>query len=262
MDRGARIRTRRLRLPWATAALFSLSLPAAAASFTVTPIQVFLGPRTTSALLTVENKSTETLRFQVSASSWSQSPKGEIELAPTEDVVFFPALLSLEPGKERKIRVGVARPATDTERTYRIFVEELPPTEKPILSGNRSEVRVLTRMGIPIFVRPAKMTRGGAVENLKLQRGELRFHVRNSGNMAFSLLSVRIVGTGDEGVTTFEKQAEGWYVLAGGVREYEIPIPPADCARTKTLAIEARTEQETFKASLGVAPESCAPAPR
>lgn len=244
------------------ALVLAVTFPAAAASFTVTPIQVFLGSSNTSALLTIESKSAEALRFQVSANSWNQSPKGEIELGPTEDVVFFPSLLTVEPGKQRKIRVGVARPAADAERTYRIFVEELPPTEKPADAGNRSEVKVLTRMGIPIFVRPARIRREGAIESPKLDGGELSFRVRNGGNIAFTLLSVRVSGTGGDGATTFEKQADGWYVLAGGVREYGIPLPPADCARTKTLAIEARTEQETFRASLGIAPESCAPAPR
>jgi fimbrial chaperone protein len=262
VEATARVPARRFLLAGLAALLFARPFQAAAASYTVTPIQVFLGSSNTSALLTIENKSTETLRFQVTANSWSQSPKGEVELGPTEDVVFFPALLSVEPGKQRKIRVGVAKPAAGIEKTYRIFVEELPPLEKPAQPGNRSEVKVLTRMGIPIFVRPAKIRREGAVESPKLDGGELTFRVRNAGNIAFTLLSVRVSGTGADGATTFEKQADGWYVLAGGVREYGIPLPPADCVRTKTLAIEARTEQETFKASLGVTPESCAPVPR
>lgn len=262
MDGGARVPTRRYR-PAALAALFlAFPFPAAAASFTVTPIQLFLGPGATSALLTVENKSAETVRFQVSANAWNQGSRGEIELAPTEDVVFFPTLLAIEPGKQRKIRVGVSKPAEGVERTYRIFVEELPSAEKSAVAGNRSEVKVLTRMGIPIFVRPARISRGGSVESPLLQGGELKFRVRNTGNVAFTLLSVRISGTAEGGATSLEKQAEGWYVLAGGVREYEIPLPPADCARTRTLAIEAKTEQETFRASLGVVAESCAPAPR
>jgi fimbrial chaperone protein len=253
---------RRFLLAGLAAILLGVPLSAVAASFTVTPIQVYLGAGNTSALLTVENKSTETLRFQVTAHAWNQSPKGEIELGPTEDVVFFPTLLTVEPGKQRKIRVGVAKPAGDVEKTYRIFVEELPPAEKPAERGNRSEVKVLTRMGIPIFVQPGKISREGAVESLKLEGGELRFRVRNTGNVAFTLQSVRISGTGADGATTFQKQADGWYVLAGGVREYEVSLPPADCSRTTTLAIEARTERETYKVSLGVAPEACAPAPR
>ncbi len=251
------------RLPQGLAGLLlAATLPAGAASFAVTPIQLYLGPGATSALLTVENKSTETLRFQVSANAWNQSPKGEIELAPTGDVIFFPSLLTIDPGKERKIRVGVSRPAGDVEETYRIFVEELPAAEKPAASGNRSEVKVLTRMGIPIFVRPKTVRRGGAVESPKLEGGELAFRVRNTGSVAFTLHSVRVSGTGADGNTTFEKQAEGWYVLAGGVREYVLSVPPAACAGTKTIVVEARTEQETLRATLGVSPESCAPAPR
>lgn len=251
-----------LRLRATTLAFFSFlfALPTAAATFKVSPIQIYLYAGKTTELLAVENQSSEPVRLQVTAFGWSQSPRGDIELAPTVDVVFFPALLTLEAGKERKIRIGVSKPAGAVERTYRVFVEELPPLEKPSQAGNRSEVKVLTRFGVPIFVQPAKVTKSGAIENAKLDSGTVKFQVRNTGNAAFSLLSVRISGAGADGKQTFENQAAGWYVLAGGERIYEIAIPPADCRRTKTISLEAKTERDTWKASVAVAPEACGPA--
>ena len=233
-----------------------------AAAFRVTPIQVALSSTNSSALLTLTNESSETLRFQVSAHAWTQGRKGEIELAPTQDIVFFPALLTLEAGKERKIRVGTSASAGAVEKTYRIFVEELPPVEQPKdSSAPRSEVRVRTKMGIPIFLLPAaKPDVAGAIESPALDEGQLRFRVRNIGNVHFTLLSVRITGTGASGEAIFEKQAEGWYVLTAGIREYEIPIPPAECARVKAFSIEATNERETMKARLDAPPGACAPA--
>ncbi len=235
-------------------------LPAAAATFKVSPIQIYLSAARTTELLAVENQSSESVRLQVTAFAWNQSPRGEIELSPTEDVVFFPALLTLEPGKERKIRIGVSKPPGAVEKTYRVFVEELPPLEKPSEVGNRSEVKVLTRFGVPIFVQPAKLTRSGAIENPKLESGTVKFQVKNTGNAAFSLVSVRTSGSGADGSQTFENQAAGWYVLAGGERAYEIPIPSGDCLRTKTISLEAKTERDAWKASLAVSPEACGPA--
>lgn len=233
-----------------------------AAAFRVTPIQVALSSTTSSALLTLTNESSETLRFQVSAHAWTQGRKGEIELAPTQDIVFFPALLTLDAGKERKIRVGTSALAGAVEKTYRIFVEELPPAEQPKESATpRSEVRVRTKMGIPIFLQPAaKPHVAGAIESPALEDGQLRFRVRNTGNVHFTLLSVWIKGTSASGETIFEKQAEGWYVLPGGIREYEIPVPPAECARVKVFALEAANERETMKARLDAPPGACAPA--
>lgn len=250
------------RLRAAGLALLLAVPPAGAATFKVSPIQIYLSAGKTTELLAVENQSSESVRLQVTAFGWNQSPRGDIELAPTEDVVFFPALLTLEPGKERKIRIGVAKPAGAVERTYRVFVEELPPLEKPSEVGNRSEVKVLTRFGVPIFVQPAKLTKSGAIEKAALESGTVKFHVKNTGNAAFSLLSVRSSGAGADGGRTFENQAAGWYVLAGGERIYEIAIPPADCRRTKTILLEAKTERDAWKASLAVAPEACGPASR
>src|SRR5216684_4497892 len=92
--------------------------------------------------------------FQVTSFAWSQDASGAVQLAPTEDIVFFPALLTLKPGEERKVRVAATVAAKDVERTYRIFFEELPPLERPQNLG--AQVRILTKMGIPIFVAPAK----------------------------------------------------------------------------------------------------------
>ncbi len=260
MDEVFSARNGRLRRTALAFFVFLAACPAAAATFKVSPIQIYLSAGKATELLAVENQSAESVRLQVTAFGWNQSPRGEIELAPTEDVVFFPALLTLEPGKERKIRIGVSKPPGAVERTYRVFVEELPPLEKPSEAGNKSEVKVLTRFGVPIFVQPAKITRSGAIENAKLESGTVKFQVKNTGNAAFSLISVRTSGAGADGAKTFENQAAGWYVLAGGERAYEIAIPPAECLRTKTISLEAKTERDAWKASLAVTPEACGPA--
>jgi P pilus assembly chaperone PapD len=69
-----------------------------AATFTVEPTQIVFSNRTNSVLLTLRNESTETLRFELSVFKWDQSPSGEMQLEGTEDIVFFPALLTLAPG--------------------------------------------------------------------------------------------------------------------------------------------------------------------
>ena len=74
-------------------------------------------------LLTLRNESNETLQFQLSVFAWTQSPLGQMELEPTEDVVFFPTLLTLKPKETRRVRVGSATPQDVREKTYRIFVE-------------------------------------------------------------------------------------------------------------------------------------------
>ena len=225
-----------------TAVVLGLVLQAgtlAASAFKVTPVRVtFSGPSST--LLTLKNESDQPLRFQISSFLWSQDPKGAMQLTPTEDIVFFPALLSLNPGEERKVRVAATVAAKDVEKTYRIFFEELPPLEKPENSG--AQVRILTKMGIPIFVSPEKANIEPSIESLKLEKGTLGFDVRNGGNTHFALEGVKVQGVGSNGESLFDRQLEGWYVLAGSPRTYSVEIPAATCSKLKKIVIEAQTD--------------------
>ena len=228
-----------------------------AATFTVNPTQIYFSGRTVSALLTVRNDSDETLRFQLSVFSWSQSPSGEPQLQPTQDIVFFPALLTLAPKEERKIRVGSSTKFGATEKTYRIFVEELPPTTRPGNAG--AAIRVLTKMGVPIFLRPAKEVAQGGLSDLEMRNGTLHFNVRNSGTVHFMPQTIKVRGTAASGATVFERQLEGWYILAGGYREYDLSLPKPDCAKVTALAVEVQVGPSTLKDRLETPPAACTP---
>jgi fimbrial chaperone protein len=226
-------------------------------TFKVNPIQIAFSGPAKSALLTLTNESDETLRFEVTAFAWDQSPKGDVKLQPTEDIVFFPKLFSVPPGKERKIRVGTTATVAGTEKTYRIFVEELRPLEKPKQPPTGSQVRILTKMGIPIFLQPPKPNPAGGIASLAVVNGVVSFEIRNTGNVHFSLYGVRVVGTAAPGETVFERKAEGWYVLAGGSRAYDMSLSQQECSRLKHIVAEAETNIGAFKDQLDVAPGAC-----
>jgi fimbrial chaperone protein len=230
-----------------------------ATTFRVSPIALSLSASSTSGLLTISNESDETLRFQLAAYRWSQGTGGEMELEPTDDVVLFPRLLTLEPRKERKIRVGAVVAFAASEKTYRVFVEELPSAEVASPFSGVPGVRVLTRMGIPIFLRPSKAQANGAIVNPGVEQGRLSFQVRNNGNVHLMLETVSLRGIGEGGETVIDKQIEGWYVLAGGIRQYDLVLPPEECGRVRTLRIEARTESGILSDRLDLRPGACSP---
>jgi fimbrial chaperone protein len=213
----------------------ALAGDAAASTFNVSPTQVFLDGRTPSALLTLRNDSNEPLRFQLSVFGWDQSPTGEMTLTPTDDIVFFPALVTLAPKEERKIRVGRVVGAGDVERSYRIFVEELPPLES-VTSGNAG-VKVLTKMGIPIFVRPSREATALAIKDIAGHNGSLTFAIANAGTVHVVPDTVTVRGFAD-GAPVFEKQLTAWYLLAGGRRDFDLPVSAADCARATAYQVE------------------------
>ena len=126
---------------------------ATAANFTVTPTEVNLSPSATSALVTVRNGGKVPLRFEITLVSWSEDEHGTMALNPSSDVTFFPKLVELPPGASRNIRIGInAGTARDVELSFRLFVEELPDQSAPAANA----VALRTKVGIPVFVRPAK----------------------------------------------------------------------------------------------------------
>ena len=207
---------------------------ASAATFTVDPTQIFLSGRSGSVLLTLRNESSETLQFQLSVFVWRQSASGQMELEPTEDIVFFPTLLTLKAKETRRVRVASATPPDTREKTYRIFVEELPPTDT-VVTG----VRVLTKMGIPIFVRPPKEVATATLNDLRQQDGALRFTLTNSGTVHIVPQSITVRGlTGSN--AAFNRAVEGWYVLAGGRREFDLALPKDACAQVTSIVVDIR----------------------
>jgi fimbrial chaperone protein len=228
-----------------------------AATFTVNPVQVFLSARTRSMILTLRNVSGETLRFQLDAFAWDQDRHGEMSLQPTRDIVFFPALLTLAPGEERNIRVGAATPPGLTEKTYRIFVEEMPPPAGTVLPAG--QVRVLTKVGIPIFIEPLKPAAAAQVDDARVRGGQLSFEVRNTGTVHFVVQSVKLTGYGAAGERVLEGAIDGWYVLPGGTRRYEVPLPAADCPKVRSLGIEVQTTRATLTERVDAPEGACVP---
>ena len=232
----------------------ALGAEASASTFNVSPTQVYLSGRDASALLTLRNDTDQPLRFQLSAFAWDQQRSGEMALAPTSDVVFFPALLTLGPREERKIRVGRVVAAADTERTYRLFVEELPPLEAT--NGTPGEVKVLTRMGIPIFVRPLKETVAATISTVEHVDGALTFTLANAGTVHFVPGSIVVRGFAD-GRQVFEGQLQGWYVLAGGLRDFAYQLPRPDCTRATTLQVEVAYGSSKIDRRLDIPAGAC-----
>jgi len=127
------------------------------------------------------------------------------------------------------------------------------PTEAP------TGIRILTRMGIPIFLQPAHVVQQGRIEGLAVRQGRLTFQVKNSGNVHFMEQAVRVRGVGGNDDSRFDHQEAGWYVLAGAARTRELALPPEACASIRTLAVEVRMEKAALQERLDVPPDTCTP---
>ena len=227
--------------------LWAMICPASASTYAVNPTQVALSAATSSRLLTLRNDSLEPLRFQITTFRWDQAPQGEMLLEPTRDVIVFPSLLTVAPGKERTIRVGFTGVIGSTEATYRIFIEELPPASP---DSPDSGVRMLTRMGIPVFIQPKQPAGRAHLSPLRMQGSRVSFALRNDGNVHMLPQNIRVRGVDKSGAVTVDQEVAGWYVLAGGVRNYEIEIPAATCAALASLSATVQVGGATLEERL------------
>lgn len=220
-----------------------------AGTFDIYPVRVELSQkRGKSALLTITNRGSETLRLQASAFAWSQSESGDVELAETDDIVFFPSMLTIAPGASRKIRLGTKVVVGPREQTYRLIVEELPSATSAPSNG----IRILTRMSIPIFLQ----TEGGqpiaAIDASGPKREELTVTVGNRGQASFMLREVKLIARDASDAVVLEQEQAGWYLLAGGKRVFRFSIPASVCKKVKSAVVEARGNSDTLKARLEI----------
>ena len=212
-----------------------------ASGLNLSPVQVWLSQDTSKSLLTLRNEGPEDARYQVSAVAWDEDANTGMKLSPTEDIVAFPLLLELKVGETRSLRIGTVVPFGPVEKTYRVFLEKLPPPAKP---QTRSTVRVLTRVGIPVFLAPVRTLEQHKLSPVTVAGGGASVDVQNHGNVHFRVETVRLEGFGDQGAKVFEKQAQGWYVLAGSHKRYELEIPKDACRKVRKLVVSVKTDKD------------------
>jgi fimbrial chaperone protein len=229
--------------------------PAGASQFTVNPTRVELSARVSSGVVSVRNDGKAPIRLQVKAHAWTQTLDGAVKLDPTDDVVVFPTMLTLEPGDERRLRVAVAAKPGDIERTYRIFLEELPPPKNQTDGVNG--VQVLTRVGIPIFLAPVKAAAQATVSDVGLAQDGLHFQVENQGNTHFVPETLRVRAVGANGQLVSDKSSDGWYILARSSRRYTMAFEQKDCARIRSVLIDVTLPDTTLKGRLDTPGGAC-----
>jgi hypothetical protein len=71
--------------------------------------------------------------------------------------------------------------------------------------------------------------------------GKVSFRVGNQGNAHARISKLRLVAK--NGAKTLHSQdLDGWYVLSGGARRYDVPLPPDVCAETSFVEVVLEAE--------------------
>jgi fimbrial chaperone protein len=230
---------------------------AVAGEFTVNPILLELGAAARSGAITVRNDGKIPLSFQLQAMEWVQDAGGKDQYLETRDLIFYPKILTIEPGKEGLVRVGTRTPIVPVEKTYRLFIEELPGNAgAPKTTG--TQISFLIRFGAPIFVKPVKPQEGLEIEALALTSGELAFSAKNTGNEHQVIQDVHLKGMDAGGNEIYAMALADRYILAGTVKSYKTSIPAGQCAKIATIEVELKTDKLSAKHKLDVTRAMCA----
>lgn len=242
-----------------TATALLAAAPARAGTFALDPVSISLTGAHTSANVAVTNRSPHTLRLQVAGYAWQQTPSGELKLTHSDRLVFFPQMLTLDPGQTQRVRVGIAAAsAGPVEQSYRIFFSELPSLAAVTAPPGHVSVTILMKVGIPVFLSPdVRPAASGAVRNAVVRNGILSFDVVNTGNVHFSLQRVAVTGKNARGGSVLETNVPGWYLLAGETRHFTLPLGKSQCLALRSVAVDARTDRGTFTNSFGDLGEQC-----
>ncbi len=246
------------RLLAAFAALAMLvALPVAAGEYAVSPLRVDLDREARSGAVTVTNSGSDRMDFQIAVMAWSQDAEGRDRYTPSSELVFFPKILTLQPGEARVIRVGVQALPVAAEHTYRLFIEPIQVAPKePAKPG--ANIAINLRFALPVFVKPPKPEPAGEIADAALRKGVLTLTLRNTGNEHLRMEDgLRIVGRDARGHEVVAERIEGRYLLAGVARPVSLAIPAAACARLATIEVTARAEPFTMSRTLDVDRTNC-----
>lgn len=238
------------------------AVQASAADFQVQPTTLDLGSKVKSGVFSVINNGNEKIDFQVSVKEWNQDEKGKDVYAETNEIIFFPKVMTVDPNSQRAIRIGLKTPPSSKEKTYRLFVEEIPVQKKTedVNAGKniKAGLTIAFRFSMPIFVVPLKPQESYIFEKIEMSKGAAKAIVKNTGNVHVKLRNVKFSGKDSGGKELFSKEIAGWYILNGLSSSYEAAVPAEICGQLANIEINAQTEKDNIKGTLNVQKNMCA----
>lgn len=224
--------------------LVTLSVSAGAASLSVSPTRVELGPDTRSGALTLQNDADAPVTVQVQTFAWPRSAATD-DLEPTRELLAVPPVFSLAPKAKQIIRVALRKPpAGQREQAYRLLITEVP--EPP--GGGGAAVRFALRLSLPVFATPpgarplAAWSLGGSLDAPTLT-------LANAGTAHIQVRRIELRRPAREEVLQVIDAPA--YVLPGGSRAW----PLAAAARgISPLRLVADTDLGPLEADLASSP--------
>jgi len=209
--------------------LIILIAPIAFASIDVSPVRLDLSDDHDKDVIRIGNQDSATKSYEVEVVAWSQTDERREVYSPTEDLLAVPPLFTLKPGDEQHVRVGMLKPAdAGAERSYRVFITELKPSEMEAPTESTISMRV--QIGVPVFVAPSSLPSATLDYVDSTEAGEqLYLRMRNNGNTHIKISEIQFTPVGSD---ISNSTAVSIYLLAGESGYVPVTIPDEQAVGT------------------------------
>lgn len=180
-----------------------------AATFTVTPVRIYMKPQDRAVAVTITNESDTPILLQADLFTWTQKPDGTDETTLTEDLVLSPPIIKLAAKGRQVVRLARVKAADQSRQlTYRMILREVP---EAAAAKDKIQVAIALALSLPVFITPAPAKREVSCDATRADVETLNVACANKGS-AYAQVREVVVKQGDQVLGRFEG---GVYILPG-----------------------------------------------
>lgn len=222
----------------------------AAASLIVRPTRITITEDQPVVAVDIQNTGATETVLQLQIMAWSQQEGDDVYTEAEElGLIVCPPMFTIPAGETQIVRIALDDIERDWNRegTFRLFIQEIPPEP----SEDTTAVQVAVRIGVPIFLSPAKVTQPPLAWSVEDRGGEgLWATARNDGNVHALVSGVRLQ-TGDQ--VHFQTSTHR-YVLPGATVTWRLDTsaPFEGSLPSSPLQLIVATDQGPYEEMISV----------
>lgn len=235
----------------------------ALANLGISPTQVDLSPAAKTGEFTLMNNDDKPVNLQMSAKSWDMDETGKFIETDTGDFVFYPKTITIPAKAQAMIRAGYTGTFPNTEKPYRIIIEEVPNITPDDVAKSKVKVGLtpVLHLSIPVYVIPESVAPSAQVElgGLKTDKNSLRVGVKNLTGYHVNLNKVAVkLFKKDSLVTEKAVDLQLQRILGGRMVFIDLPMDvKKSCAQADAIEvkIEAKGLKEPYQTKMPLKPD-------
>ena len=236
---------------------FTVTLPSYvhAGKLRVLPIKLFFDQSNKADTITLVNDGEGDLKVQMRLFEWTQNELGEDKYVESSDLIFFPRITVIEPQQRKVVRVGPKELNNDLEKTYRLYIDEIPDRKKKEKEG--ISIGFSIRFALPIFIKAAKESVSGEIEKVYIDKEKINVTIKNTGNTHFRIKEVAIRGENKNGDEVYSSSIDGWYLLNNVSKTFSAEISNIECKKINNIDVTMAAENLNLQRRIDVGEGVC-----